>query len=182
MARTARRVLARPRWLAVAVVAALATVSAFALPGNLSFLRTVVLGGSLPFVARLEALAVLYPLLDGDAPLRGVVVWLVGATVGTNLALLGYHLTEHEVGLRESSHGTAGLVLAAVGAGCPTCGVGIAAGVLSMAGVTGGLAVLPLHGFELVLLALPAGVLSIHWTVEGMRGGDRRDCPVDLDG
>jgi len=182
LGRTVRRVLTRPRWLAVAVVAALVTVSAFALPGNLTFVRAVVLGGSLPFVERLEALAVLYPLADGDTPLRGAVVWLVGATVGTNLALVGYHLVEHEVGLRESSHGTAGLVLAAVGAGCPTCGVGIAAGVLSAAGIAGGLTVLPLHGFELVLLALPAGLLSVHWTVEGMRGGDRRGCPVDLEG
>lgn len=178
MARTARRVLARPRWLGVAVLAALAVVSAFALPGSLTFVRTVVLGGSLPVADRLAALAALYPLAGGDAPLRGAVVWLVGATVGTNLALLGYHLVEHEVGFRESSHGTAGLALAAVGAGCPTCGVGIVAGVLSTAGVAGGLALLPLHGFELVLLALPAGVLSIHWTVEGMRGGDRRGCPV----
>jgi hypothetical protein len=179
MARTARRVLARPRWLAVAVLAALATVSAFALPGNLTFVRTVVVGGSLPLGDRFAVLAGLYPLLDGDALLRGAVVWLVGATVGTNLALLGYHLVEHEVGLRESRHGVAGLALAAVGAGCPTCGVGIVAGVLSTAGVAGGFAVLPLHGFELVLLALPAGILSIHWTVEGMRGGDRRGCPVD---
>jgi len=178
MARTVRAVLARPRWLAVAVLAALATVSAFALPGSLAFVRTVVVGGSLPLVDRLGVLAGLYPLLDGDPPLRGALVWLVGATVGTNLALLGFHLTEHEVGFRESSHGTAGLLLAAVGAGCPTCGAGILAGVLSTAGVAGGLAVLPLHGFELVLLAFPAGVLSIHWTVEGMRGGDPRGCPV----
>ena len=128
---------------------------------------------------RLGTLADLYPLLDGTAALRGAVVWLVAATVGTNLALLGSHLTEHEVGRRESSHGTAGLALAAVGAGCPTCGIGIAAGVLSTAGVAGGLAVFPLHGFELVLLALPAGVLSIHWTVEGMRGGETQGCPVD---
>lgn len=178
MAATSRRVLGRPRWLAVALLGAVGTLSLFALPPNFGYVKGVVLGGSLPLASRAAAFAELYPPVDGNV-LRGLALWTVGGLVGVNLALFGYHVTEHEVGVREGGGSTAGVALAALGAGCPACGIGIAGAVLSTAGVTGGLAVLPLHGGELLVLAALVATLSIHWTVEGMRGGDVRGCPVD---
>ena len=52
-----------------------------------------------------------------------------------------------------------GFFMGALGAGCPAC----ATGLLSVLGVTGGLAVLPFDGWELRLLSFILLVLPIYW-------------------
>lgn len=183
MGRTARLVLGQPRWGLTALVASLAVLSLVVLPLRLGYVSAVVLGGQLPLAERLVELVRLYPLVTGTGDwVRGVLLYVVSGTIGVNLALFGYHLLEHEVGVRESSGSTVGAMLAALGAGCPTCGAGIVAGGLSVVGLTGSLTALPLHGLELLLVAIGAALLAVHWTVEGMRGGEVRGCPIDLPG
>lgn len=180
MARTTRLVLGHPRWLATWAITSLVVLSLVVLPANLGYVGTVVLGGSLPLDGRLAALVELYPLVGGDGdPVRGTLLYVVSGVVGVNLALFGYHLLEHDVGVREGSGSMAGVLLAGLGAGCPTCGVAVAAGGLSVVGVTGSLAALPLHGLEFVLVGIGAALLAVHWIVEGMRGGEVRGCPID---
>lgn len=181
MGRTTRLVLGQPRWFAAAVLASLVVLSLLVLPLHLGYVEAVVLGGSLPLDERAAALVELYPLVGGDDDaLRGTLLYAVSGAVGVNLALFGYHLLEHDVGVREGSGTTAGAVLAGLGAGCSACSAGIVAGGLSIVGVTGSLAALPLHGLELVLVGIATALLAIHWTVEGMRGGEVRGCPSDL--
>ena len=180
MGRTTRLVVGQPRWFAVTALVTLLVLSFLVLPLHLGFVETVVLGGSLPFGERVAALVKLYPLVGpDDDPLRGTLLYAVSVAVGLDLVLLGYHLLEHDVGFRDGSSSTAGAVLAGLGAGCPACGAGIVAGGLSIVGVTGSLAMLPLHGLELLLFGIGTAVLAVHWTVEGMAGGEIRGCPVD---
>lgn len=180
MGRTTRLVLGHPRWLATAVLASFGVLSVLVLPMHLGYVEAVVLGGSLPLVERVVALVELYPLVGGgDDVLRGTLLYAVSGAVGVNLALFGYHLLEHEVGVREGSGTTAGVVLAGLGAGCSTCGLSIVAAGLSLVGVTGSLMVLPLHGLEFLVVGIATALLAVHWTVEGMRGGTVRGCPID---
>lgn len=181
MARTARLVLSLPAYAALAVLAAVAALSTFVLSQNPQFVSAVVVFGSADPWTRFRALLGLYPLFGSaySVPTAAVLL-LTAALVGVNIALVGYHLREHDLGAREGAGSAAGVVLGVLGAGCAACGSAILAGVLTLVGLGGVLTALPLHGLEFALLALGAVVLSIYWIADGMRGGEVAGCPVDV--
>lgn len=180
-ARTARLVLSIPGYAAVAVVAGLAGLSLFVLTQNLPIVTDVVIGGSLPLVARLTVLAGLYPVVGSVFSVVSSVLLLVVATlVGVDIAILTYHVREHGLAIREGGSGTIGVILGTLGAGCAACGSAILVGMLSLVGVTGAATLLPLDGLEFAGLALVTLLLSVFWMADGMRGGEINGCPVDL--
>lgn len=181
MGRATRLVLTQPRWGVTAALVSFFTLSLLVLPLNLGYLSIVVLGGQLPLDQRVVALVELYPLWGGTGDvLRGALLYAISGVIGVNLTMLGYHLLEHDLGATQGSTSTAGTVVAALGAGCPTCGAGIVAGGLSVTGLSGLLVSLPLHGLEFLLGGIGVALLALHWTVEGMRGAEVNGCPVDL--
>mgnify|MGYP000023550630 CR=1 FL=1 len=178
--RAVRRVLGRPRWAGVAIVAAAASLTLFATADSPVYVRRVVLGGSLPPLNRVRALAGLLPSpTAGEGLLRGLLLVLTAGAVGTNVALLGYHLRHGGSTLREGSGGVVGVALATLGAGCASCGVAVVASALSLSGVAAGLTALPLAGAEFLLLALAATGLSINWVAAGIDGADSEGCSVE---
>lgn len=182
MARTVRTVLVRPRWLAVGVLAALVTVAAFAATASPLYVQTVVLGEGRSPLDRVQALWRLFPFVGGVTdPARALLTYGVAALVGTNVAVLGHHLTRDAVGLRGGTGSALGVAIGALGAGCAACGVAVVAGILGVVGGTAALAALPWHGAELLALALVVNVLSLHWLAEGARGASVGGCPVDLE-
>ena len=181
MARTARLVLSLPAYGALAVVTAIAALSTFVLTQNPGFVSAVVLFGSADAVTRLQALLGLYPLFGSaySIPVAAVLL-LVSVLVGVNLAMVAYHIREHDLGAREGAGSAAGVLLGIVGAGCAACGSAVLAGVLTLVGAGGLLTLLPFHGLEFALLALVAVLLSTYWLAMGMRGGEIAGCPVDI--
>lgn len=180
LARTVRLVLGIPVYALVAVLGATGSLTVFVAGQNLALVGDVVVGGSLPLAARLTVLVELYPFVGTSyEPLTGALLLVVAALVGVDVAMLSYHLREHDLGAREGTAGTAGAVLGALGAGCGACGTVLLSGVLSLVGASGALLLLPLDGLELMLLAAVVLVLSVYWLAEGLRGGEIRGCPVD---
>lgn len=181
VARTARLVLSIPAYATLAVVAAVASLSVFVFSRNLSLLSNVILFGDLPVGDRLSVLIAMYPGL-GPAYRTEAAVLLVATAVlvGVDVALVVYHLREHAVSVRDGSAGVTGVVLGTLGAGCATCGSAVLAGVLSLFGAGSAVALLPLDGLELVVLALATLLVSIYWVVKGLEGGRVRGCPVDV--
>ena len=176
MGRTTRLVLGGPAYAAVAVVAAAVALTGFVLSQNLPFTADA-LAGRVPAGILLE----LYPFVGTSyGPATGAVLLLVSLLVGVDIALVAYHVREHRLSAEGSGGSLVGVLLGTLGAGCAACGSAILAGVLSLFGATGLVTLLPLDGLEFALLALVALVLSIHWLADGMRGGEIRGCPVDL--
>lgn len=181
MAWAGRRVLGRPQWAVVAVVAGVVSLTLFATFDRPVYLRTVILGGSLSPLGRVRALASLSPSLGpGEGLVRGVFVLLTAGAVGTNAAFLGYHLRHDGVTVRSGSGSVASVVLGTLGAGCASCGLAVVASALSLTGVAGGLTALPLAGVEFLVVALAVTLLSIHWVTTGIASGAVDGCPVDL--
>lgn len=181
MGTTARLVLAGPRYGLLAVVTALAGLSLFVLSLNLPLVFDVVLGGSLPVDRRLAILLNLYPVASATAfgPGESAVLLATAGLIGVNVSLATYHLLEQLGDARAGTGSAAGVVLGTLGAGCAACGSAVLAGLLSLFGVAGGLAVLPLEGLEFAVAALVVLVLSWYWLADGMRGGMVRGCPVE---
>ena len=176
MGRTARLVLGVPAYALLGVVAAAVALTGFVLSQNLPFVRDVI-AGRVPATALLE----LYPFVGiSYGPLTGTVVVLVSLLVGVDIALVAYHVRERRLSAEGSGGSLIGVVLGTLGAGCAACGSAILAGVLSLFGAAGLVTLLPLDGLEFAILALAALVLSIHWLANGMRGGEIRGCPVEL--
>jgi len=176
MGRTARLVLGGPRYALVAVVAAAVALTGFVLSQNLRFAGDVI-AGPVPASALLE----LYPFVGTSyGPVTGSVLILVAAFVGVDIALVAYHVREHRLSAEGGGGSLIGVVLGTLGAGCAACGSAILAGLLSLFGAAGLVTLLPLDGLEFTLLALVALVLSIHWLADGMRGGEIRGCPIEL--
>ncbi|MFB6300471.1 MAG: hypothetical protein ABEH65_09445 [Halobacteriales archaeon] len=181
MIRTARLVLSVPVYALLSVLIAVLAITVFVVSQNIPLVRDVVIGGTLPFEARLQVLLGLFPFLGTSFSIEaGLLLITVGLLVGLDIAMVTYHLREHGVGARESGGSVIGVVLGTLGAGCAACGSAILAGVLSLVGGAGLLTVLPLDGLEFSLLAMVALVLSIYWLADGMRGGEINGCPVDL--
>lgn len=187
MARTARLVVTIPGYAVVGVVAALFGLTLFVASLSLDLVGFA-LTGPLETSQRLEIVFNLYPFVGSEFDtLASVLLVGVALLFGVNVAMLVYHLREHDLSVREGSGSAAGLVLGTLGAGCAACGSAIFAGLFSILSATGLVAVgpvsltfLPFDGLEFTALALVALVLSIYWLADGMRGGMVNGCPIDL--
>ncbi|WP_324758799.1 hypothetical protein [Haloarcula montana] len=181
MGRTVRLVLGVPGYAVVAALAAIASLSAFAVSLNIPLVFDLVLGGSLPLADRLIVLLELYPFVGTSFhPLQGVLLVAVALLTGVDIALVTYHFREHGLALQQGGAGAAGVILGTLGAGCAACGSAVLLGLLSLFGVSTTLLFLPLDGLEFAVGAVVVVTLSIHWLAEGMRGGEIRGCPVDI--
>lgn len=178
--RTARLVLGVPRYAVLALAAAVVGLTLFVYTLNAGLVNALVLGGSLPVENRVGILLNLYPVISPTAYtlVETAVLLVVAGLVGVNIALVAYHLLEH-ASLRGGTGSAAGVVLGTLGAGCAACGSTVLAGLLSLFGATGLLALLPLDGLEFALASLAVLALSLYWLADGMRGGMVRGCPVD---
>ncbi|GAB3041136.1 hypothetical protein [Natronobiforma cellulositropha] len=182
-ARAVRLVLTRPAYATAAVVAAWASLTVFVLSGNIAMVRNLVVSGPLSPGDRLVLVREQYPFLGTNyGTLEGVAVLAVAALAGANLALVAYHLREHELSASEGGGSLVGVVLGVVGAGCAACGSALLVGVASLLGVSGLLLRFPFGGLELSALAVLALVVSTYWIAHGLRGGEVGGCPVDVGG
>lgn len=180
--RTLRLVLSVPAYAAVAAVTALLGLTGIVVSQNIALVRSVVIGGSLSLPARIETLFLLYPFVGpGFQPATGVLVVLTALLLGGNVALLAYHLREHDLSIKGGSGSLAGVVFGVLGAGCAACGPVVFAGVLSLVGATGVFFLLPLEGLEFAIAGILLLGLSTYWLADGMRGGRIAGCPVTLD-
>ncbi|TKX73636.1 hypothetical protein EXE46_13415 [Halorubrum sp. GN11_10-6_MGM] len=181
MGRTARLVLTLPAYAAVAVLAAVLSLTAFVVSLNVRFVLDVVVGGSLPLGSRLTILTELYPFVGTSfGPGQGSLLVVVALLTGLDVAMATYHFREHGLDPQQGGAGLAGVVLGTLGAGCAACGSAVLLGLLSLLGVSTSLLFLPLDGLEFALGALVALTLSIYWLADGMRGGEINGCPVDV--
>ncbi|WP_331234401.1 hypothetical protein [Natronorarus salvus] len=173
-------VLTIPMYAALAVVAGLVGLTTLVVAENVPLVRDLVISGPLPMDARFELFTSLYPFVGGMTdPLAEAILLVMSALIGINLAVLVYHLREHDVSLSGGSGSIGAVTLGALGAGCAACGSVLLMGVLGLFGATGLVALMPYDGYELTVLAVAALVLSTVWLAKGMRGGEIRGCPVD---
>jgi hypothetical protein len=180
MWRTTRRVLLIPSYATVGVLATAASLTAFVLSQNIGAMWTLLVASSLSISARATILLEQYPLVGpAYGHLASALLFLTAVLVGVDVALLTYHLRKHRVSLGHGSSSVMGVALGTLGAGCAACGSAILAGVLSLLGLSGLLAVLPLDGLEMAIVAIGVLVLSIYWLADGMRGGAIRGCPIE---
>lgn len=179
--RTVRLVLGIPVYGALAVIYAVLALSVFSLSGNLS-LVSFVLSGAVPATDAVAALLDQFPVLGPRYDLlTGLALVAIAAMVGVNLALVTYHVREHGLGAEGGGGSAIGVFLGLLGAGCAACGSAILAGVLSLVGAAGLATALPLDGLEFSVLSVLVLALSTYWLAEGMRGGEIRGCPVEVD-
>lgn len=179
LGRTLRLVLAIPRYALLALLAAVLALSLFVFAQNLELLEFAVTA-PLDLEDRVTILLQQFPFVGTTFALEtSAMLVLVALLTGADIALVGYHLLEHDLSARDSGGSVVGVGLGVLGAGCAACGSAVLAGVLSLVGVTGLLTALPLDGLEFSLLAAVVLVLSMYWLADGMRGGEIRGCPID---
>ena len=181
VARTIRLVLSRWTYALFALVTAVVALTVFSFTQNFWFLVDVLGFEFLSFEDKVYIVLDQYPLVGTQFDqFQSFLLYLVAVLTGVNLTLAVYHLYEHGLNLRTGGAGTVGTVFAVLGAGCAACGSAVLVGLLSLFGASSALLLLPMEGFELLLVALVLLVLSIYWLAEGMRGGEINGCPVDL--
>ena len=174
--------LSIPAYAVFAVLAAWLALTGFALSQNLTLTSDLIVGGSLPLADRLTLVIEQYPFVGTSyGVVDGLALLVVVTLVGGNLALVAYHVREHDLSAAGSGGSAVGVLLGILGAGCAACGSAILLGVLSLFGASGLVLLLPLGGLELSLLAVVALLVSTYWLADGMRGGEIRGCPVDIE-
>jgi len=179
--RTVRLVLSIPTYAVFAILTGWISLTLFSLSQNVTLVTDLIIGGSLPLSDRLILIREQYPFLGTNySTVDGAALLVVVALIGSNLALVVYHLREHDLSASGGGGSLAGVVLGLIGAGCAACGSAILLGVLSLFGASGLLLVLPFDGLELSALAVVALLLSTYWVADGMRGGRINGCPIDI--
>jgi hypothetical protein len=177
--RTVRLVLSLPQYAALATGYAVLGLSVFVFSRNVTLLRQVILGSSLPLAGRATVTAELYPFIGtAYTTLQGTVLVLTAVLIGINMAVATYHFREHGLSVGQGSGSLGGIVLGTLGAGCTACGSAVLAGLLSVAGASGLLLALPLDGLEFSVFAGFLLLLSLYWLADGMRGGEIAGCPL----
>lgn len=179
VARTLRLVFSLPAYGTLAVLSATIGLSGIVAAQNIALVRDIVIGGSLSLSARIETFLLLYPFVGpGFDFLTGALVVITAGLLGCNVALLAYHLREHDLSVKGGSGSFIGVVFGVLGAGCAACGPVVFAGILSLLGATGVFVLLPLGGLEFAIGAIALLLLSSYWLADGMRGGRIAGCPV----
>ncbi|MFQ3318339.1 MAG: hypothetical protein ACI8UR_000848 [Natronomonas sp.] len=180
MGRTARLVLSLPAYAALGLFATGFGLALFVFSLNIP-LVSFALSGDLALARRITLLVSLFPFVGtGFSTIQGLLLVLVSALFGVDIAMVSYHLREHGFSLSGGGGSAIGAVFGALGAGCAACGSALLIGILSLFGISTTLLFLPLDGLEFALLALVTLLLSIYWVADGMRGGRVAGCPVDL--
>lgn len=87
---------------------------------------------------------------------------IIAFLFGMNLSLLIYQFKlNKKIKYKEGSQSIFGSVLSAISSGCPACG-----SLLAVFGITSGLSIFPLKGFELKILAISLLLLSTYFLVK----------------
>ncbi len=150
-----------PLYAVLAVVSGLLGLATLVVAENVPLVRDLVISGPLPMDARIGLFTSLFPFIGGMTdPFAEAILLVISALMGVNLAMLVYHLREHDVSLTGSSGSFGAVALGALGAGCAACGSVLLMGVLGVFGATGTVALMPYDGYELTVLAVAALVLS----------------------
>lgn len=179
--RTVRLVLGIPAYALLAAVLAAVALTVFSLSQNLDVVAFA-LSGTVSSAGALSIILDQFPVLGPRYDLvTGYALVLIAVMVGVNLALVTYHVREHGLAAEGGSGSAVGVFLGLLGAGCAACGSAILVGVLSLFGAAGLATALPLDGLEFSGLAVLVLFLSTYWLAEGMRGGEIRGCPVDIE-
>lgn len=164
IAEATREVLARPAYLGLAAIIALAAFAAFLWIPNFRLIGVVF---GTPVVTLGTKLALLGSLLMGIttnfetlAAFSAVVIPLL---FGVDIAMIVYFLKQKRARLPrgEIAASLGGATSGVVAAGCAACGSFLLVTILSFLGASGALALLPLKGGELGLLSIALLVLSI---------------------
>jgi len=175
-------VLSIPTYAAVGVLAAWLSLTLFTLSQNLTLASDLIVGGSLPLADRLVLVVEQYPFVGTNYSVAdGAALLAVVALIGANLALVAYHVREHDLSAAGSGGSVVGVALGVLGAGCAACGSALLLGVLSLFGASGLVLLLPLGGLELSILSVVALLVSTYWIADGMRGGEIQGCPVAIE-
>ena len=170
LGQTLRVVLGTPAHAVLAGVVAALSLGVFIFSRNLSLLIDVVLFGELPLDAKIGIVTGMYAgVLTVSEPITSIVLVTLAVLLGVNVSVFAYYLRIHDLTLRGGSGSVGSIMLGTLGAGCASCGSAVLAGVLSLAGGTWVLSLLPLEGLEFSLLAIPLILLSTFWIANGLR-------------
>lgn len=179
--RVCKLVFSSPSYVLLLLIYLPIVMLSLVVPRNFSLIINIVLFGNISVVAKAETLIGLLPVFTGISYSisTGVLLYLTSFVIAVNLALVTYHISNHELSIEQGASSTLGTVLAVLGSGCASCGSVLLTGVLSLFGIGGILKSLPLAGGEVLLLSIAIGTLSMYWIANGLRGGMVRGCPVN---
>lgn len=162
-----RRTLATPGLLPLALLVAVLVATMASIGRRLAFVADVLLAGDLSIGHTVEFLLLYLPFVSGlPASVADVVGLLVAAFAGVTVAVLFGEAIVPDRASTDAQRRDAGLVGGVLAVVVAACGPAMLAGIAGLAGADGLLAVLPLRGLELSVLAVPAMLVAIHLVID----------------
>lgn len=147
--------LRSPRWVAVALVTAVAMVLFVVWLPNLGLVIDVVLAGDVPVAGKLRFLwSSLGAIGTNFTTAQASLLVLIAVLFGLNAAVALHTVRQHLRRRSGAGLGLAGIIAGLVGAGCSACGAVVLAALLGAGTTAAVIRVLPLHGLEFSLAAV----------------------------
>ena len=159
-----KRVFVVPRYVVLALVVCAATFAFAVWLPNLTLLSHILGDPGAPLFFKLRIpLSFLGSIGTNFTLLSASYVILISAFSGINVAITAYYLSRRISAARNASIGlgVGGMVSSVLGIGCAACGSVVFTGLLSIAGVSGALVLLPLRGGEFGILGIRLLGISI---------------------
>ena len=182
VAQALRQVFTDIKYILVAVTAALGVfILATWLP-NLGLVWQISVSSSVSLADKVQVLAALIGSIGTNfTAFSALTTIAVAVLFGTNLAMMVYYLKWRKKFIRQAAQAGAaasvgGLAGGLFGIGCASCGTFVLGPVLSFAGASGLIALLPFGGQEFGVLA--AGMLGFSIFLIAKKIGEPLACPV----
>lgn len=158
--RIARTVLGRPAGVSIAIIAAAATIVLSTTVQNSAVVVDVVLGGGVSPASRVRVAVTLLPGVGAPLTVGDVTVLLIAFATGVVAALATYQIRSAARAAGGVGGVSLGVIAAAVGGGCASCGSAVLTALLGV-GVANGSVILPFDGLavswtSIMLLGLSA--------------------------
>lgn len=164
-----RKVFRRPAYVILAlIVSALVFVFAVWLP-NIRLVAGIVSSPDVPFLSKLELpLSLLGSIATNFTLLSASYTIAIAVLFGVYVAMAAYFLKRRikEVGRGGIATGFFGITSGVLGVGCAACGSFLLTSILSLIGVGGALALLPLGGSEFGILGALLLALAVYFTAK----------------
>ncbi len=175
-----KEVFTKPRYVALAVIVA---VGAFLFATWLPNLGVVVqmMPQSIPFAIKLQLLVGLTESIGTNFSALSAASTIASAILlGIDIALIAYYMKERAFAWRQGAVAASvgGMVSGVFGIGCAACGSFVLMNIFAAIGLSGGIALLPLHGGEFGILSV--ALLGTSLVLVAKRIGSPQVCdPVE---
>jgi hypothetical protein len=164
---TVIKIVAQPKYLAVAIAVALVVIAFAAWLPNLHLITRTMTSSTMTLWQKTNLITSLLGSLQTNfTPLSRTVTFISAGLAGIQVSLLTYYLRQTARLQRSMGMSALGVATSMLGVGCASCGSVVLTSLIGFGSATAVLGFLPFRGLEFGILGIGILLAAIHFTIK----------------